>query len=144
MRPALPFLHRGSRPGIRIEILVPDFRGRVNQALDALSIAPPDVFIHSIETVPRLYRQARPGADYPGSLELLRIFGGRHPQVPTKSGFMVGLGETMKEVRAVMHDLRQSGCEMLTIWQYLAPSVSHLPVERYCTLEEFDALRVVW
>lgn len=85
---------------------------------------------------------ARPGADYPGSLELLRVVGGRYPQVPTKSGLMVGLGETMQEVRTVMHDLRRSICEMLTIGQCLVPSDLHLPVERYCTLQEFDALRV--
>ena len=114
----------------------------MNQALTALSTAPPDVFNHNIETVPRHYRKARPGADYAGSLELIRIFGDRHPQVPTKSGLMVGLGEEIEEVYAVMHDLRQSGCDMLTIGQYLAPSDSHLPVERYYTPEEFDSLRV--
>jgi len=133
---------RAAQPQIKIETLVPDFRGRVNQALSALSTAPPDVFNHNMETVPRLYRKARPGADYQGSLDLIRIFGDRHPQVPTKSGLMVGLGETVDEVRAVMYDLRQSGCDMLTIGQYLAPSDSHLPVERYYTPEEFESLRV--
>ena len=133
---------RAGRPDIRVEILVPDFRGRVDRALDALSAVPPDVFNHNIETVPRLYRQARPGADYEGSLELIRLFGKRHPRVPTKSGLMVGLGESMDEIHGVMRDLRRSGCDMLTIGQYLAPSDSHLPVERYYTPEEFDSLRV--
>ncbi len=132
---------RAMRPGIAIEILVPDFRGRVDRALDALSAAPPDVFNHNIETVPRLYRKARPGADYRGSLDLIRTFGERHPKVPTKSGLMVGLGERIDEVRTVMHDLRQAGCDMLTIGQYLAPSDAHLPVERYYTPAEFASLR---
>lgn len=132
---------RAARPGIKVEILTPDFRGRMEEALDALSIAPPDVFNHNIETVPRLYRKARPGADYAWSLDLLRRFGLRHPDVPTKSGLMVGLGETVAEIKAVMRDLRQNNCKMLTIGQYLAPSDSHLPVERYYTPDEFDALR---
>ena len=133
---------RAARPGTRIEILTPDFRGRMNEALDALSTEPPDVFNHNIETVPRLYRAARPGADYRWSLQLIRDFGERHPKVPTKSGLMVGLGETILEIRDVIGDLRRAGCRMLTIGQYLAPSDSHLPVERYYTPDEFDELRV--
>lgn len=132
---------RQARPGTKVEILTPDFRGRIAKALDALSIHPPDVFNHNIETVPRLYRAARPGADYEGSLALLRAFGDRHPGVPTKSGLMVGLGETMSELQEVICDLYQAGCRMLTIGQYLAPSDSHLPVERYYTPDEFDQLR---
>ncbi|MDJ0739557.1 MAG: lipoyl synthase [Gammaproteobacteria bacterium] len=132
---------RAARPGIRIEILTPDFRGRMNEALDALSEATPDVFNHNIETVPRLYRQARPGADYAWSLELLQRFAERHPSVPTKSGLMVGMGEDLSEVMQAMCDLRQNSCRMLTIGQYLAPSDSHLPVERYYTPAEFDDLR---
>ena len=133
---------RGASPGVNVEILTPDFRGRMNEALDALSTAPPDVFNHSMETVPRLYRQARPGADYRWSLDLIRAFGDLHPDVPTKSGLMLGLGERIEEIHAVMHDLRHAGCKMLTIGQYLAPSDSHLPVERYYTPDEFDALQV--
>lgn len=132
---------REARPGIRVELLTPDFRGRMDQALQALSLAPPDVFNHNIETVPRLYRQARPGADYRWSLGLIREFGRRHRKVPTKSGLMVGLGETAEEIKDVLRDLRQNNCKMLTIGQYLAPSDSHLAVERYYTPAEFDALR---
>lgn len=132
---------RSAQPGIRVEILTPDFRGRMDPALDALSQSPPDVFNHNIETVPRLYRQARPGADYQWSLELIRRFGERHPGVPTKSGLMLGLGETLAEIRIVLYDLRQVNCKMLTVGQYLAPSDSHLAVERYVTPEEFDDLK---
>lgn len=131
---------RAHNPGIRVEILVPDFRKRVPQALDVLGSELPDVFNHNLETVPRLYRQARPGADYAGSLALIARFKERHPQVPTKSGLMLGLGETLAEVEQVLRDLRGHSCDMLTIGQYLAPSVHHLPVERYAPPAEFDAL----
>src|SRR5581483_3666853 len=104
-----------------------------------LGEAPPDVFNHNLETVPRLYKAARPGADYAHSLALLREFKARHPGVPTKSGLMVGLGETNAEIEAVMRDLRAHGCDMLTIGQYLQPSRHHLPVERFVTPAEFDA-----
>jgi len=125
---------------IKIEILVPDFRGRIDAALDRLALTPPDVFNHNLETVPRLYRQARPGADYRASLDLLARFKRLHPEVPTKSGLMLGLGETLDEVKEVMADLREHGCDMLTIGQYLQPSREHLPVARYATPEEFGHL----
>lgn len=134
---------RKHNPGITVEILTPDFRGRVDVALELLTQAPPDVFNHNLETIPRLYRQARPGADYQGSLDLLRRFKERHPSVPTKSGLMLGLGETLEEVEAVMHDMREHGIEMLTLGQYLQPSAHHLPVQRYVTPEEFDKLREI-
>lgn len=130
-------------PSISIEILTPDFRGRVDTALQILEQAPPDVFNHNLETVPRLYRQARPGADYTHSLELLQRFKEMHPSVPTKSGLMLGLGEEIAEVEAVMRDMRTHKIEMLTLGQYLQPSAHHLPVQRYVTPEEFDALRVI-
>ena len=133
---------RAARPGIVIEILTPDFRGRIDAALDILAQEPPDVFNHNLETVPRLYRQARPGADYQGSLELLQRFKARQPQIPTKSGLMLGLGETLEEIRQVMRDLRAHDVEMLTLGQYLQPSVHHLPVTRYAPPEEFEQLRV--
>jgi len=122
---------REHSPRTRIEVLVPDFRGRIEKALDALAAALPDVMNHNLETVPRLYKQARPGADYTHSLELLSEFKARHPAVPTKSGLMVGLGETDEEILAVMRDLRAYGVTMLTIGQYLQPSAHHLPVTRY-------------
>jgi lipoic acid synthetase len=133
---------RQRMPDTRIEILVPDFRGRMKQALEAFTDTPPDVFNHNLETVPRLYRQARPGADYQGSIELLQAFKQAHPMVPTKSGIMLGLGEEMDEVLAVMQDLRRQGCEMLTLGQYLQPSREHLPVIRYLTPQEFEDLRL--
>ena len=133
---------REAQPGIKVEILTPDFRGRMDVALDLMSTEPPDVFNHNMETVPRLYKKARPGADYQWSLDLIRKFGERHPNVPTKSGLMVGLGEEMEEIKETMRDLREHDCNMLTIGQYLAPSDSHLPVERYYTPDEFDELRV--
>ncbi|MBL3599005.1 MAG: lipoyl synthase [gamma proteobacterium endosymbiont of Lamellibrachia anaximandri] len=132
---------RTRMPETRIEVLVPDFRGRVEIALETLTQVPPDVFNHNLETVPRLYRQARPGAEYAGSLKLLQAFRDGCPEVPTKSGIMLGLGEKPSEVEAVMQDLRHHGCEMLTLGQYLQPSRDHLPVERYVTPEEFDELR---
>ena len=133
---------RQAKPNIRIEILVPDFRGRVSPALEALISNPPDVFNHNMETVPRLYRQARPGADYRGSLELLRQFKSVCPNVTSKSGLMLGLGETMREVEQTMEDLREHDCDMLTLGQYLQPSRDHLPVARYAEPEEFDALAI--
>jgi lipoic acid synthetase len=128
-------------PQTKVEVLVPDFRGRVETALAALDCHAPDVFNHNLETVPRLYRQARPGADYRGSLELLQAFKARQPGVPTKSGLMLGLGENRQEVLEVLRDLREYGCEMLTLGQYLQPSRDHLPVDRFVTPEEFDELR---
>ncbi len=128
---------RARAPGTRIEILTPDFRGRLERALAALDAAPPDVMNHNLETVPRLYRQARPGSDYAHSLALLRDFKARHPAVPTKSGLMLGLGETNDEILQVMRDLRAHGVEMLTLGQYLQPSRHHLPVARYAHPDEF-------
>ncbi len=129
-------------PQTRLEVLVPDFRGRESVALAQLAgDAVPDVFNHNLETVPRLYPQARPGADYAGSLRLLADFKAAEPGVPTKSGLMLGLGEEAEEVLATMADLRAHGCEMLTLGQYLQPSREHLPVRRYWTPDEFDALR---
>ncbi|MCL2021797.1 MAG: lipoyl synthase [Betaproteobacteria bacterium] len=127
---------RARSPHTKIEILVPDFRGRLNVALDALTSLP-DIFNHNLETVPRLYREFRPGADYRHSLELLRVFKARHPHIPTKSGLMVGLGETDQEIFAVMRDLRAHGVTMLTVGQYLAPSAHHAPVRRYVPPETF-------
>lgn len=118
-------------PSTQIEILVPDFRGRLDIAVDILTETPPDVFNHNLETVPRLYKQARPGADYQHSLELLRQYKAKNPKLPTKSGLMVGLGETDEEILQVMRDLRAHDVDMLTIGQYLAPSEHHLRVERY-------------
>ena len=131
---------RQHSPATGIEILVPDFRGRMEVALEILSQTPPDVFNHNLETVPRLYRQARPGADYAWSLKLLQEFKARHPKVPTKSGLMLGLGETLEEVAEVMRDLRAHDCDMLTLGQYLQPSQHHLPVSRYVTPKEFQQL----
>ena len=122
---------RGTSPETTIEVLVPDFRGRLDRALEILAAAPPDVMNHNLETVPRLYRSARPGGDYAHSLRLLQEFKRRHPSVPTKSGLMVGLGETDDEILAVMRDLRAHDVDMVTIGQYLQPSPHHLPVERY-------------
>ena len=128
---------RASSPATRLEILVPDFRGRLQEALDALSGSLPDVLNHNLETVPRLYKLARPGADYAHSLKLLKDFKTRFPHIPTKSGLMLGLGETDEEVLEVMRDLRAHDVNMLTIGQYLQPSDGHLPVLRYAPLETF-------
>ncbi|MCX8097425.1 MAG: lipoyl synthase [Casimicrobiaceae bacterium] len=128
---------RKASPKTTVEILVPDFRGRLERALDILTLAPPDVMNHNLETVPRLYRQARPGGDYAHSLKLLSEFKRRVPGVPTKSGLMVGLGETDEEILAVMRDLRAHEVDMLTIGQYLQPSKHHLPVLRYVRPETF-------
>ena len=125
-------------PHTKIEVLVPDFRGRVEKALDILRDFPCDVFNHNLETVPRLYAKARPGADYEGSLDLFRQFSRVLPNVPTKSGLMLGIGETPEEVEAVMRDLLAAGCSMLTLGQYLQPSKAHLAVEEYVTPEQFE------
>jgi lipoic acid synthetase len=124
-------------PRTQIEILVPDFRGRDDRALEILKAAPPDVMNHNMETVPRLYKEARPGSDYAFSLNLLKKFKALFPHVPTKSGLMVGLGETDEEILEVMRDMRAHNIEMLTIGQYLAPSSSHLPVRRYVHPDTF-------
>ena len=138
---------RRAAPETAIEVLVPDFRGRLERALEVLDAAPPDVMNHNLETVPRLYRKARPGGDYAHSLRLLQEFKRRHPGVPTKSGLMVGLGERDEEILEVMRDLRAHDVDMLTIGQYLQPSPHHLPVERYVepavfTLFESEASRL--
>jgi len=128
---------REQSPGTTIEVLVPDFRGRDERALDILKAAPPDVMNHNLETTARLYKEARPGSDYAFSLNLLKKFKALHPGVPTKSGIMVGLGETDEEILQVMRDMREHNIDMLTIGQYLAPSMSHLPVRRYVHPDTF-------
>jgi lipoic acid synthetase len=128
---------RALSPRTQIEVLVPDFRGRDDRALSILTLAPPDVMNHNLETAPRLYKEARPGSDYQFSLNLLKKFKALHPGVPTKSGIMVGLGETDEEVLQVMQDMRDHHIDMLTIGQYLAPSTSHLPVRRYVHPDTF-------
>lgn len=132
---------REASPNIKIEILVPDFRGRLDVAMEILRKAPPDVMNHNLETVPRLYKQARPGSDYQNSLTLLKTFGEMYPNVPTKSGLMLGLGETDGEILQVMQDLRAHNVNMLTLGQYLQPSVHHLPVMRYVEPRIFDNLK---
>lgn len=127
-------------PKTKIEILVPDFRGRMDIALKIMAQAPPDVFNHNLETVPRLYKKCRPGSDYQWSLDLLKKFKEMYPNIPTKSGLMLGLGETNEEVLEVMKDLRAHKGDMLTLGQYLQPSLHHLPVERFVTPEEFEQL----
>ena len=129
-----------ANPRIIIEVLVPDFRGRKETALKILSRTPPDVFNHNLETVPNLYKKVRPGADYSWSLSLLKSFKQLNPNVPSKSGLMLGLGEHLSEVRSVMSDLRENDVDMLTLGQYLQPSKQHLKVERFVSPEEFDAL----
>ncbi len=131
---------RNKAPQVRIETLVPDFRRRMEIALTTLAECPPDVFNHNLETVPRLYRKARPGADYDWSLTLIQNFKKQHPQIPTKSGLMLGLGETIDEIKQVLQDLRKHDCDMLTLGQYLQPSRYHLQVERFVTPEEFTDL----
>jgi lipoyl synthase len=130
-------------PGIQIEVLVPDFRGRMDPALAIFNDTPPDVFNHNLETVPRLYLQARPGSDYAWSLDLLERFKALHPEVPTKSGLMLGLGEEIAEIEQVMADLRAHHVDMLTLGQYLQPSRHHLPVKRYVHPDEFERLRLL-
>ncbi|QSX39939.1 lipoyl synthase [Shewanella cyperi] len=134
---------RKLNPHIKIEILVPDFRGRIDAALDILATEPPDVFNHNLETAPAHYRKARPGASYQWSLDLLKRFKERHPHIPTKSGLMMGLGESNEEIVQVLKDLREHKVEMLTLGQYLQPSKFHLPVERYVSPQEFDELKVI-
>ncbi len=129
---------RALSPNLEIEILTPDFRGRMDVALDILEQEPPDVFNHNLETVPRLYLQARPGANFKWSLELLKQYKARRPELLTKSGLMVGLGETKEEIIDVMHQMREHDIDMLTIGQYLQPSKDHLPVLRYVEPAEFD------
>ena len=131
---------RAKIPSIEVEILVPDFRGRMDIALDALEQSPPDVFNHNLETVPRLYKQVRPGSDYQWSLDLLKAYKARCPDVTTKSGLMVGLGESIEEIEQVMRDLRAHDVDMITIGQYLQPSRDHLAVDRYVHPDEFAAL----
>ena len=132
---------RAQSPDIKIEILVPDFRGRLDVAMKILSEAPPDVMNHNLETIPRLYKQARPGSDYQNSLTLLKKFGELYPHIPTKSGLMLGLGETDEEILEVMRDLRAHNVTMLTLGQYLQPSVHHLPVMRYVEPQAFETLK---
>ena len=133
---------RGAVPGIKVEILVPDFRGRnkIDRALEILTATPPDVFNHNLETVSPLYRNVRPGADYQWSLELLRRFKAMNPDIPTKSGIMLGLGETRAQVEQALRDLRAHDVDMVTIGQYLQPTAHHHPVMRYWEPAEFDAL----
>jgi lipoic acid synthetase len=133
---------RELNPDTRVEILTPDFRGkgRMDRALEVFKDQPPDVFNHNLETVRELYREVRPGADYDWSLELLRRFKAQHPEVPTKSGIMLGLGETMDQVRQALRDLRAHDVDMVTVGQYLQPSTHHHPVVRYWTPEEFQQI----
>lgn len=131
---------RRLNPDIKIEILTPDFRGRMDTALEIMAKSPPDVFNHNLESVPTLYKKVRPGADYQWSLNLLKNFKQLYPQVPTKSGLMLGLGEQIDEVKQVLRDMRSHDVNMLTLGQYLQPSLDHLAVERFVTPDEFDAL----
>ena len=131
---------RSLNPSIKIEVLVPDFRGRMDRALAAIAEELPDVFNHNIETVPRLYKQARPGSDYQWSLTLLKTFKEKFSHLPTKSGLMLGLGETMEEVHQTMYNLRNHNVDMITLGQYLSPSRHHLPVSRFVTPDEFRLL----
>lgn len=134
---------RKYNPAIKIETLVPDFRGCMETALSTLSFAPPDVFNHNLENVPRLYKEIRLGASYEGSLTLLAKFKERHPTIPTKSGLMVGLSETNDELIAVMHDLRRHGVTMLTVGQYMQPSKHHYPLKRYVSPKEFEEFKKI-
>lgn len=134
---------RRLNPDLKIEILVPDFRGRMEIALENLAVSPADVLNHNMETVSRLYKQCRPGADYAWSLRLLQEHKKLFPDVPTKSGLMVGLGEEMSEIEEVMRDLRAHDCDMLTIGQYLQPSLQHHPVDRFVTPDEFKHLEIL-
>ena len=134
---------RKLNPETKVEILVPDFRGRMDVALDIMHQSPPDVFNHNLETVPRLYKQCRPGSDYQWSLTLLKRFKQTHPEVQTKSGLMLGLGEDKDEVVEVLKELRAHDVDMLTLGQYLQPSKHHLPVARYVTPKEFDELHAI-
>ena len=132
---------REQNPSIKIEILVPDFRGRMNKAIDILITQPPDVFNHNLETIPRLYKNVRPGSDYQHSLNLLKDFKGKFSGIPTKSGLMLGLGESYEEIIEVLEDLKKHQVDMVTMGQYLQPTIHHLPVERYLNPDEFESLR---
>lgn len=131
---------REHSPSTKIEVLVPDFRGRMDRALEIFKKGPPDVFNHNLETIPRLYRECRPGANYQWSLDLLKKFKAQHPEIPTKSGLMMGMGESLDEIREVLRDLRNHDVNMLTLGQYLQPSRHHYPVKRYVTPNEFEQL----
>jgi lipoic acid synthetase len=131
---------REHSPATKIEVLVPDFRGRMDKALEILKQSPPDVFNHNLETIPRLYRECRPGANYQWSLDLLKKFKQQHPSIPTKSGLMMGMGEDKHEIAEVLKDLRKHDVEMLTLGQYLQPSKHHFPLKRYVHPDEFDEL----
>ncbi len=133
---------RQQSPRTKIEILVPDFRGRMDIALNIMQQAPPDVFNHNLETIPRLYKKARPGADYAHSLKLIQQFKKNHPDVPTKSGIMLGLGEELAEIKTVLRELRAHDCDRLTLGQYLQPSKHHLAIDRFVTPQEFDELAI--
>jgi lipoic acid synthetase len=132
---------REQNPSIKIEILVPDFRGRMDKAIDILITQPPDVLNHNLETIPRLYKHVRPGSDYQHSLNLLKDFKGKFPGIPTKSGLMLGLGESYEEIIEVLEDLKKHQVDMVTMGQYLQPTIHHLPVESYLNPDEFESLR---
>ncbi|VVM24874.1 Lipoate synthase [uncultured Gammaproteobacteria bacterium] len=134
---------RQTTPQVKIEVLTPDFRGRMEKALEVFATCPPDVFNHNLETVPSLYPKVRPGADYAYSLKLLKSFKQQHPNVTTKSGIMLGVGETKQQILDVLSDLRSHDVEMLTLGQYLQPSKYHLAVEEYITPEQFEKYRVI-
>ncbi len=134
---------REHSPQTKVEVLVPDFRGRIDRALEIMRLAPPDVFNHNLETVPRIYREVRPGSDYQHSLDLLKQFKEQHSDVSTKSGLMVGIGENMAEIYEVMGDLRKHGCDMLTVGQYLQPSKHHMPVSRFVEPAEFKTIETM-
>jgi len=128
-------------PNTQVEVLVPDFRGRMDIAIELMASCPPDVFNHNLETIPDLYKKVRPGSDYQWSLDLIKRFKAAQPQVNTKSGLMLGIGETIDQVKDVLRDLKAHDCDMITLGQYLQPSLNHLPVERYVHPDEFDELR---
>jgi len=132
---------RTLNPETTIEVLVPDFRGRMDIAIELMSSCPPDVFNHNLESIPRLYKKIRPGSDYQWSLDLIKNFKAAQPSVPTKSGIMLGLGETLDEVKEVLTDLYEHNCNMITLGQYLQPSLNHLPVDRYVHPDEFLELK---
>ena len=133
---------RALTPSTKIEVLVPDFRGRMDIAVELMSNSPPDVFNHNLETIPDLYRKVRPGSNYQWSLDLIKNFKAAQPKVHTKSGLMLGIGETLDQVKDVLRDLKAHNCDMITLGQYLQPSLNHLPVERYVHPDEFDQLRI--
>ncbi|MFT4940169.1 MAG: lipoic acid synthetase [Paraglaciecola sp.] len=134
---------REHSPATKIEVLVPDFRGRMDVALEIFKSGVPDVFNHNLETIPRLYRECRPGANYQWSMDLLKKFKQQHPEIPTKSGLMMGMGEDKHEIAQVLKDLREHNVEMLTLGQYLQPSKHHFPLKRYVHPDEFDELGVI-